>query len=592
MSTRPLHSLIDHLRRALLPCRAESGDGELLSSFIDRRDEEAFAALVQRHGPMVWGVCCRVLSNRHDAEDAFQATFLVLVRKADTVVPRGMVGNWLHGVAYKTALLARRTAARRRAKEVQALVMPDAESVGQERGADVYSLLDEELSRLPGKYRAVLVLCDLDGLTRKEAAGHLGCPEGTVAGRLARARTMLAKRLTQRGVALSGGALPALLLHQAVDVPSSVVTSTLNAAGLLPAGKAAATGAISVKVAALTEGVLTAMLYSKLKALSAIVLLIGVIPCCALLIAVVPATAQHAHHLDFRNSNFDPKLVDYTLADPEKYLTPEKEGLRLRFTDREAPPARQAAGVSWRFEARGDFVVTAKYEILKMERPKTGQGVGAGLYLHLKNREQEGIALARRIQPTGDPYLVFNYMITKEKGGNSPKVFKKFPAGASSLRGAFRLSRQGKVLVASVAEAEDAFTELHRTDVSLADLDLIRFAGFGGGDKNAVLDMRILEFDFQGEDLAYRGGAFTRSPPVDDAVVPPGAPNGSVEAPVAATVPEPAKPTSPRLLVLGGLCFLFVLFAVVAVTAQFLRRRQVRIRKSSRHLLNDGSSSR
>jgi hypothetical protein len=339
------------------------------------------------------------------------------------------------------------------------------------------------------------------------------------------------------------------------------------------------TRAVSVKVAALTEGVLTAMLYSKLKAIITIVLLLGVIPCSALLIAVVPATAQHAHHLDFRNSHFDPKLVDYTLADPEKYLTPEKEGLRLRFTGMEAPPARQAAGVFWRFEARGDFVVTAKYEILKMERPKMGQGVGAGLYLHLKNREQEGIALARRIQPAGDPYLVFNYMITKEQGGNSPKVVKKFPTRESSLRGALRLSRQGKVLIASVAEAEDVFTELHRTDVSTADLDLIRFAGFGGGDKNAVLDLRILEFDFQGEDLAYRGGEFTRQPAVDEPVAQPGVPNRSVEVPVPATVPEPVKPKSHRLLVLGGLCLLFLLFAVVAVTAQLLRRRQVQIRK-------------
>jgi len=133
------------------------------------------------------------------------------------------------------------------------------------------------LSRLPDKYRVVIVLCDLEGKTRKEAARQLGCPEGTVAGQLARARAMLAKRLTQRGVTLSGGVLAAVLSQQAVSagVPSSVEDSTIKAATLLAAGKAAATGAISVKVAALTEGVLKAMLMSKLEAVVAAVLILG-----------------------------------------------------------------------------------------------------------------------------------------------------------------------------------------------------------------------------------------------------------------------------------------------------------------------------
>src|SRR5207237_1342609 len=158
----------------------------------------------------------RLLSH-HDAEDAFQATFLVLVRKAASVVPREMVGNWLYGVAHQTALQARRTAARRGAREVQVTEMPDTEAVQKDQWPDVRPLLDQELSRLPDIYRAVIVLCDLEGRTRKEVARQLGVPEGTVAGRLARARAMLAKRLTERGVALSGGALAAVLSQQAVS---------------------------------------------------------------------------------------------------------------------------------------------------------------------------------------------------------------------------------------------------------------------------------------------------------------------------------------------------------------------------------------
>jgi RNA polymerase sigma factor (sigma-70 family) len=269
MPTSPTTSVIAQLRRAAL------SDGELLSGFIERRDESALAALVQRHGAMVWGVCRRLLSH-HDAEDAFQATFLVLVRKAGSIAPRAMVGNWLYGVAHQTALQARRTAARRRAREVQVTEMPDTEAEQQDQWADVQPLLDQELSRLPDKYRAVIVLCDLECRTRKEAARQLAVPEGTVAGRLARARAMLAKRLVRRGVSLSGGALAAVLAQNVASagLPGSVVSTTISAASGFAAGQAAA-GPVSVKVAALAEGVLRAMMMSKLKAVVAIVLLLG-----------------------------------------------------------------------------------------------------------------------------------------------------------------------------------------------------------------------------------------------------------------------------------------------------------------------------
>jgi RNA polymerase sigma factor (sigma-70 family) len=248
-------------------------DGELLGRYVDRRDEAALAALVHRHGPMVWGVCRRQLSH-HDAEDAFQATFIVLVRKAASIEQREAVANWLYGVAHQTALQARRSAARRRAREVQVTEMPDAEAP-QEQRADLQPFLDEELSRLPDHYRTVIVLSDLEGRTRKEVAAQLGCPEGTVASRLVRARAMLAKRLSQRGVALSGGAL-AVVLSQSTGsacVPAAVVSSTIKAASLCAAGQAA----IPVKVAALAEGVLKAMLLNKLKPALAVLVVVAMV---------------------------------------------------------------------------------------------------------------------------------------------------------------------------------------------------------------------------------------------------------------------------------------------------------------------------
>jgi RNA polymerase sigma factor (sigma-70 family) len=261
------------LRRVVCAHDAErETDGQLLRLFLARRDEEAFAALVRRHGPMVLGVCRRVLGNATDAEDAFQAAFLVLVRKAASLAGRAVLGDWLHGVARRTALNARKLSARRRVKEQ---VLARSEAQGEEVRDDWLPLLDEELSRLPERYRLPIVLCDLEGRTRRETAERLGWPEGTVAGLLARARRMLARRLARHGLALSVGSLAALWSQKAA--PGALVESTVKNATLLAGGSAAA-GMISAKVAGLTEGVVKAMLLSKLKtAMAAVLIVAGVV---------------------------------------------------------------------------------------------------------------------------------------------------------------------------------------------------------------------------------------------------------------------------------------------------------------------------
>jgi RNA polymerase sigma factor (sigma-70 family) len=266
---------------------ADRTDGQLLSQFLSRRDEAAFVALVRRHGPMVLGVCRRVLGNAADAEDAFQATFLVLVRKAASLTARAVLGDWLHGVARRTALSARRACARRRAKE-QAMARPDVQSEAIQD--DWLPLLDAELSRLPENYRLPIVLCDLEGKTRREAADCLGWPEGTVAGRLARGRALLARRLARNGGAVSSGSLAVVLAQDAASagVSEALLHSTARAASLLAAG--AATAVISARVAALTERMVRAMFLAKLKtvtcalALTALVGLGGV--------ALVPGSGQ------------------------------------------------------------------------------------------------------------------------------------------------------------------------------------------------------------------------------------------------------------------------------------------------------------
>src|SRR5262245_60813243 len=273
MATSPVHRVLQRLRRAaLMPGGVGPTDGQLLEGFIARRDEDAFEALLSRHGPMVRGVCRRVLRNEADADDAFQATFLVLVRKAAEVRPRELVGNFLYGVAYRTALKARAAAARRRAKERRVRPMPHPGSETEDAGHELRRLLDEELNRLPDKYRVAVVLCELEGRPRKQVARQLGVPEGTLSSRLATARRLLASRLARRGVAPAGAALAALGGEAArAAVPAALRAETVKAAALVAAGQAV-TGAASTAVAALTEGVLKDMLLTKLKVAALVVL--------------------------------------------------------------------------------------------------------------------------------------------------------------------------------------------------------------------------------------------------------------------------------------------------------------------------------
>jgi RNA polymerase sigma factor (sigma-70 family) len=284
MASSPVSEILQHLRRAVI-LREGNGltDGQLLADYLGRRDETALEALVRRHGPMVWGVCRRMLRNYHDAEDAFQATFLVLVRKAAAIASRELLANWLYRVAYQTSLNARAAAAKRRAREKQVMKMPEPAVAESDPWRDLLPVLDQELSRLPDKYRTVVVLCDLEGKTRKHAARQLGMPEGTVAGRLARARGMLAKRLARHGLAVSSAALAGVLSPNvgSAGVPASVASSTIQAADLFAAGKTAATGLISAQVAALTEGVVKAMFLHKTKRALAVLLAIAAIGMCA-----------------------------------------------------------------------------------------------------------------------------------------------------------------------------------------------------------------------------------------------------------------------------------------------------------------------
>lgn len=279
MATGLIPRILVQLRRAAVP-EEDTGatDGDMLAEFISRRDEASFARLVGRHGPMVFGVARRLLRHWQDAEDAFQATFIVLARKAASIQPRQQLGNWLCGVAYRTALEARRLAAKRHTRERQVEQMPHPAIEAPEPTHDLQAVLDEELNRLPAKHRLLIVLCDLQSRTRKEVARQLGLPEGTLSNRLAAARQVLAKRLTRRGVTLSMSAVATALsqIGASASVPRTLFAATVHGAVKMAQAGAQNAG-VSANVAALAKHSSHSLWSAKIKLAAAALFLLGLV---------------------------------------------------------------------------------------------------------------------------------------------------------------------------------------------------------------------------------------------------------------------------------------------------------------------------
>ena len=252
----------------------ELTDGQLLERFATREGdaaEQAFSALVERHGPMVLRVCRSVLIDPNDVDDAFQATFLVLVKKARSLWVSDSLGPWLHQVALRTASAARSAAARRQRHEQHAAVSTRASRT--ESHDDLGHVLHEEIDRLPERFRVSVVLCDLEGRTHEQAARHLGWPVGTVKSRLTRARERLRRRLTRRGLAPSAGVVAASLRPVVMEdlLPTALVSSTTHAAMRFAASRTLLAGSAAI----LTKGVLSAMSMTRWWKVASLLLVAG-----------------------------------------------------------------------------------------------------------------------------------------------------------------------------------------------------------------------------------------------------------------------------------------------------------------------------
>ncbi len=271
MPPSQLTSLVQDLRR--VAGASPRSDEQLLEAFARFRDEQAFADLVRRHGPLVMGVCRRSLAHEQDAEDAFQATFLALARQSGSIRHRGSLAAWLHGVSYRIAMTAKRTILRQRRNE-QAGARPEATPPGDDlTWREVRGLLDEEVAGLPDAYRTVFVLCCLQERSKPEAAQMLGLKEGTVSSRLARAKERLHEALTKRGVTLS-----VLLATLGLGQSAKLSAAALRAAARVAAADAAgACGVVPARVAALADGVTRAMFVTKAKMATALAVFVGAI---------------------------------------------------------------------------------------------------------------------------------------------------------------------------------------------------------------------------------------------------------------------------------------------------------------------------
>jgi RNA polymerase sigma factor (sigma-70 family) len=275
---------------------ADRTDGQLLTAFLQERSEEAFAALVHRHGAMVLGVCRRVIGDSHLADDAFQAVFLILARRANAVLPREQVGNWLYGVAYRTAMRARMVLTRQRSREKQVEAMPDKPAPPtKDVWPDLHQIIDQELARLPDKLRFPIVLCDLEGRPQRTVAKQLGIALSTLAARLTSARRLLATRLTDRGVAISGGVLAMVLGERAsaVVVLPKLAASTARAAEVVASGMGVSglSELVSSPAIQLCEGVMRMMMLSKLK-VTILPTLVALVLTCGFGFGLVPTQAS------------------------------------------------------------------------------------------------------------------------------------------------------------------------------------------------------------------------------------------------------------------------------------------------------------
>jgi RNA polymerase sigma factor (sigma-70 family) len=347
MSNGQLDNVLRHIRSAVAARQArELPDRELLERYVAGHDETAFTAIVERHVGLVLGVCRRILRHEHDAEDACQATFLVLARKAGTIRKGDALASWLHGVAGRIARKLHADAKRRASDDISAADVAGPDTAGEVTWREGLAVLDEELSRLPARYRSALILCYLQGRRQDEVARELGCSLGALCGRLVRGRECLRKRMVRRGVALPAALTGAVLVatHAGAALPPALAVRTIKAAAALLRGQALAR-VVPARVATLTEGALITMSVSRVKTVAALLLLsAGLLAAGA---GALRATAQGEKEIS-KAAERDPGLKDAKESNrtADGRRSPDEQTVRCVVRDQAGKPLA-GARVYW-----------------------------------------------------------------------------------------------------------------------------------------------------------------------------------------------------------------------------------------------------
>lgn len=479
MAHEPLHAVVRHIRKVSAALQTDQQDDQdLLERFIDERDGTAFVALVQRHGPMVRGVCRRLLRRESDADDAFQATFLVFLNKARSIRKRRSLGSWLHGVAIRTALRAKTNAAQRHVHEQQATAKAPDEPWKEAAWREICTVLDEEVQGLSETYRAPLVLCYLEGRTRDEAAHQLGWSLRTLQRRLERGRDLLRIRLTRRGLTLSAGLLATALAEHTgrAALPVGLANLTAKAALGDAAGTMASAGLTSGPAAALAKGVLKAMFINKLTALTALTamaLAVGIIGTGAGLWTYQALAAQRADTTEQKTAAPAKNTKEKKAAEPAAEPAEELPSLIRVPSQRDGIVRVIGTEIKEGEQVPPKETVTVKIggEVKKYRRLKKGDAVEEGQLLAQLDddlaRADMAIKTAKLAAAYADSVVADQTRNeAQERYKTQKKLYDRIPAPATTqedLRGALlTFNRYAGEAVSKVQAIEVATQELNQ----------------------------------------------------------------------------------------------------------------------------------
>jgi RNA polymerase sigma factor (sigma-70 family) len=493
-----------------------TADSVLLHSFVTKRDDDAFAALMKRHGAYILSLCRRLTMHAQDAEDVFQACFLELVRKARSVREGNSVVGWLHTVAVRLSRKARTRRQRRIEKEATgAASAPTSVQPEDVSWREACQILEEEIAQLPEDLRVPILLCLFEGHTQEEAGQELNVNPRTIKDRLRRGREQLRSRLVRRGVTLAilGTLLSASTLEAAVPAALQAVTLQGAAAAATNAPLAGIVSSSVLSLTVTTSGWLGWV--SAAAVVLTVVLTSGTayvgweywstpLPAPAPDVPIEkPATPVKVEppgkvQRSFRNKQFDSEFFQYSGPNPKKWIRHEDEGLRITLPPENGPA--DAVGVKLRYPVRGDFEVDGTFEYMSVGKPPgpggpKGWAAGVTFYFFMDSKDRDGLWVGKMTPHDRGPAFCFGQRVRGEGNERLNKFVKVIPKAAETGITRIRAERKGATYSLYAADGDKGeLALLQRVDISDANVTILRFAADPVWIPNVPMDVRLVDF--------------------------------------------------------------------------------------------------